>query len=462
MIHSLANSFYIFYKNGHYAESYFVFKDLKEQILKFYNTLNELYISTFANVEKSFFDLIEILVRSKTLFVAVIDLKNLKNMNKLINENVITDAKKLLFVKLHDLYKDKKNYLIIQGASNDFYFIGTDIDFDDFEKEMKKIYGFIKESIVVDNQNVEFDANILGIKLDKYSQIQIKDLINYFSYLKNIAKKENKEIIINNKEKHLEKWIKNQIDIKYIKEKLKNSEIDVMFQPIFKAKDGKIFSLEVLGRIKEGKKLIPAGIFIDHIYAMGKIADFDSLVLDKVLEKEHLIKQITDRVFLNISFEALKNEAYLKKLNEVIKKIDVDIILELTEQRFVENLELIEKINKQNDTYFAVDDFGSGYSSILLVINLLRKNMIRVLKIDGTLVKGIKNDEYLKKAVKIIVGFRKEFGLNLVAEFVEDEETLDFLKEVGVDLLQGYYLSMPKTIEELLIEKEERIREILN
>jgi EAL domain-containing protein (putative c-di-GMP-specific phosphodiesterase class I) len=88
--------------------------------------------------------------------------------------------------------------------------------------------------------------------------------------------------------------------------------------------------------------------------------------------------------------------------------------------------------------------------------------MIRVLKIDGTLVKGIKNDEYLKKAIKIIAGFRKEFDLNLVAEFVEDKETMDFLKESGVNLLQGFYLSMPKTIEELLIEKEERIREIVN
>ena len=88
--------------------------------------------------------------------------------------------------------------------------------------------------------------------------------------------------------------------------------------------------------------------------------------------------------------------------------------------------------------------------------------MIRVLKIDGTLVKIIKKDDYLKKALKIISGFRKEFNLHLVAEFVEDEETLKFLREIGVDLVQGYYLSMPKTIEELLIEKEERIREIIS
>ncbi|WP_456480240.1 EAL domain-containing protein [Nautilia sp.] len=462
LIHTLANSFYIFYKKGYYAESYFVFRDLKEQVLKFYNTLNELYIATFSNVEKSFFELIEILVKSKTLYVAVIDLKSLKVMNSLINENTVTDAKLILYHKLHNVYKDKKNYLIIQGSSNDFYFIGIDIDFGMFEKEVENLYSMIRETIEINDEKINFDAVILGIKLDKYSQIQIKDLINYFRFLKKAAKKEHKNIILNNKENHLEEWIKNQINIKFIKKKIQKKEIDIMFQPIFKADNNEIFSLEVLGRINDGGKLIPAGMFIDHIYAMDKIAEFDMIVLDKILEKEHLIKQITERIFLNISFEALKNDDYIKKLNSIIQKIEVDIVLELTEQRFVENLELIENINKNTNSYFAVDDFGSGYSSILLVINLLRKNMIRVLKIDGTLVKGIKNDEYLRKAVKIIVGFRKEFNLHLVAEFVEDKETLEFLKNAGVDLLQGYYLSMPKTIEELLVEKEERIREIVN
>jgi len=461
LIHTLANTFYVFYKKGHYAESYFVFRDFKEQILKFYNTLNELYIATFANVEKSFFDLIEIMVKSKTLYVAVIDLKNMKTLNSLVNENIVTKAKMDLFNKLHKMYKNKKNFLLIQGSSNDFYFIGTDIDFDTFENEINKIYSQIKNTTVVVKENINFDASILGIKLDKYTQIQIKDLINYFSFLKKTAKKEHKNIILNNKDNHLEEWLKNQIDIKFIKNKIENGEIDIMFQPIFKSSDGSVFSLEVLGRIVDKGKLIPAGMFIEHIYAMDKISEFDLIVLDKILEKEKLIKQITNRIFLNISFEALKNEKYLEKLNSIITKIDVDIVLELTEQRFVENLELIERINQNTETYFAVDDFGSGYSSILLVINLLRKRMIRVLKIDGTLVKGIKNDEYLKKAIKIIVGFREEFGLNLVAEFVEDEETLEFLKNAGVDLLQGYYLSMPKTIEELLIEKKERIREII-
>ena len=461
LIHTLANSFYVFYKKGHFADSYFVFRDFKEQVLRFYNTLNELYISTFSNVEKSFFDLIEILVKSKTIYAAVIDLKNLKAMNNLINENVITNAKVVLYNKLHDLYKNKKNFLIIPGLSNDFYFIGTDIDFKIFEEEINKIYKMINERIVINNEEIHFDAFILGIMLDKYSQIEVKDLINYFRFLKKEAKKEHKSIILNNKKNHLEQWIKNQVDVNFIKQKIENKEIDIMFQPIFKSEDNEVFSLEVLGRIVDNKKMIPAGMFIDHVYSINKIAEFDTLVLDKILEKEDLINQISNRIFLNISFEALKNKDYIEKLKEVIQKINVDIILELTEQRFVENFELIESINKNTDTYFAVDDFGSGYSSILLVINLLRKNMIRVLKIDGTLVKGIKNDEFLKKAIKIIVGFKREFNLHLVAEFVEDEETMRFLKDIGVDLLQGYYLSMPKTIEELLIEKEERLREIL-
>jgi len=461
IIHTLANSFYVFYKNAHYIEAYFVFKDFKEQILRFYNTLNELYIATFANVESSFFKLIEILVKSKTLFIALIDLKNLKRMNQLFNENIITDAKKHLFLKLQRLYKENKKFLIIQGDSNDFYFLGTDISFEDFEKEIYKLKSIINENIHLQKNDIKFEANILAIKLDKYSQIEIKDLINYFSYLKKIAVKNQTDVLINNKDKHFEEWLKDKLDRKYVKEKLKNGEVDVMFQPIFKTEDLEIFSLEVLGRIVENDKLIPAGMFIDQIYEMGKVAEFDSLVLDKILEKEKLIKQVSNRIFLNISFEALKNEKYVKKLNEIVSKMKVDIVLELTEQRFVESISLIEKLHKTSNANFAVDDFGSGYSSILLVINLLKKDLIKVLKIDGTLIKGIKEDEYLKKAINIISGFRKQFGLHLVAEFVEDEETLKLLKEADIDLIQGYYLCMPKTIEELLIEKEEKIRDII-
>ena len=461
LIHSLANSFYIFYKKGFYSEAYFVFKDLKEQTLKFYNTLNELYISTFANVERSFFGLIEILVKSKKLYIGVVDLKNLKKLNSLFNENLITEAKNILYHKIHKTYKNRKNFLIIKGESNDFYIIASDMNEEEFEKEIKKIYEIIKEEIKINKETISFDAYILGIKLDKYTQLQIKDLINYLNFLKKIAKKENKNIIVNNKNNHLNEWIKEQFDINFVKEKLKNKDVDVVFQPIFDS-NGNIFSIEALGRLKEENRLIPAGMFIDYVYSLGKIAEFDLLVLESILQKEHLIKQVCNRVFLNISFEALKNKKYIKKLNEVIQKMEIDIVLELTEQKFVESLQLIELIHKKNKTYFAVDDFGSGYSSILLVINLLKKNMIRVLKIDGTLIKNVMNDEYLKKAVKIIAGFRREFGLHLVAEFVEDKETFEFLKDTGIDLMQGYYLSMPKTIEELLVEREERIREIVS
>jgi len=461
LLHTLANSFYTFYKKSYYAEAYFVFRDLKEQVLKFYNTLSELYITAYANVEKSFFDLINLLVKSKTLYIAVVDLKNLKQMNTLYNENTVTDAKISLYDSLYEKYHYKKNYLIINGNSNDYYFLATDIEYEEFENEIGDIYKLIRKEIVLNGEKIDFDATVLGIQLSRYSQIQVKDIINYFRFLKKTAKKENKNIFLNNKNNHLEEWVKNQIDLKFIKDKITNREVDVVFQPVFKSEDGEVFSLEALGRIVDNGSLISAGMFIDHIYEMDKIADFDSVVLDRILEKKDLIKQITDRVFINISFDALKKPEYIQKLHTILKTVDVDIILELTEQKFVENLDIIEQINKNTNTFFAVDDFGSGYSSIILVIDLLKRKMIRVLKIDGSLVKDIKNDEYLKKAIKIIVGFRKEFNLHLVAEFVEDSDTLEFLKDSGVNLLQGYYLCMPKTIEELLVDKGEKIKEVL-
>ena len=68
------------------------------------------------------------------------------------------------------------------------------------------------------------------------------------------------------------------------------------------------------------------------------------------------------------------------------------------------------------------------------------------------------SDEYLKKIIKIISQIGQEFYIFTVAEFVENEKVLECLKDLKVNLAQGYYLSLPKTIEELLIEKAEKFK----
>jgi len=86
IIHKMADSFYTFYKNNQFSEAYFLFKDLKEQIFKFKQIISELYFTTYSNVENNFFKLIEILESSQDLYLTMIDIKNLKNLNTIYSE----------------------------------------------------------------------------------------------------------------------------------------------------------------------------------------------------------------------------------------------------------------------------------------------------------------------------------------------------------------------------------------
>jgi EAL domain-containing protein (putative c-di-GMP-specific phosphodiesterase class I) len=217
--------------------------------------------------------------------------------------------------------------------------------------------------------------------------------------------------------------------------------------------------LEVLGRIKEKDSLLPIGIFIDKIYDLQLIEKFDLLILEKLIEKEKQIKEITNKIFLNISFQSLLNNDYMKKLKEFLDSFKIEVIIELTEQKLISDVNLIKEIYDKYKIKFAVDDFGTGYSSLQLVMELVERGILRILKIDGSLIKNLEKNENMKKMIKLIANLGKDFNLITVAEFVENKDILDFLKKIGIDLVQGFYLSKPKTIEELLKEKEKFIQQ---
>jgi EAL domain-containing protein (putative c-di-GMP-specific phosphodiesterase class I)/GGDEF domain-containing protein len=447
----------VFYEKGKYAEAYFLFKDLKEQVLKFSKLLSELYFMTFSNLESSFFKLLELYQMDKELFVSMIDIKNLKSFNTIYGELVITKALKKLEKKLEKfISKDKKRVLIIKGITSDFYVLNVDYTKEEYERFLDKIRALVSEVIEIDNLKIEFLSTLVGIKIDKYSDYREYEFVKILTFLNNRAKKAKKNVftVFDESNNSLFASILNEkYNEKFLLSKIKSKEIDIVFQPIFKSDGKKYFTLEVLGRIKDDEKLLPAGMFIDKIYEMNLIEKFDMLILEKLIEKKEFIKKISDSVFVNVSFQSLLNEEYMYKLKELLENKDLNVILELTEQKFVENLELVKEIHKKYGVFFAVDDFGSGYSSLQTVIELVKEKVLKILKIDGSLIRNVQNDEYMKKIVKIISRLGNELELKTVAEFVENEETFNLLKDIKIDLFQGYFLCMPKSLEELLAVK---------
>lgn len=98
-----------------------------------------------------------------------------------------------------------------------------------------------------------------------------------------------------------------------------------------------------------------------------------------------------------------------------------------------------------------VDDFGMGHTSL----TYLQSELFDVVKLDGSLVKNLSEKETNQTIVSSVVELGDKLGLDLIAEYVEDEEQKELLHRLGCDWYQGYFYSKPVTIEELIVFMKE-------
>ena len=456
LLHKSANSLYVSYMKKEYIQAYMVFKELKEQTFRFISTISELYFIAYSDLENIFFNFLALINKQKEFFVNLIDLRNLKSLNSVYGKENITKAINKIEKRLKNYFLSKQDKcVLIRGITANFYLYVSDVSKEEYLLILKDIEKILQEEIDIDSLKIKFDYIISALFVELNSAYANSDnLVKILLHLKNNAKKQQNKICLaidNEKLLEVEKWITQKYNFTFIEEKLSHKEFDVVFQPIVNNKTEENEFFETLVRMKDGKNLVSAGIFIDKIYEMNEITRLDLIVLEALEKKLPLLKTLTDTVFVNVSFVSLLNEQYIEKFEEIIKKID--IVLELTEQKMVENLETIIELNKKYKINFAIDDFGSGYSSLKTVVDLAKNGVIKYLKIDGTLIQNIDKDFYLEKVAKIISVLGKELNLRVIAEFVENEKVLEVLKKTGVDLAQGFYLGKPEEIEVLFAKQ---------
>ncbi|WP_164930590.1 putative bifunctional diguanylate cyclase/phosphodiesterase [Aquifex aeolicus] len=218
--------------------------------------------------------------------------------------------------------------------------------------------------------------------------------------------------------------------------------IKPFFQPIVELKSGELFANEVLMRI--GKENIPASEFIEAAENLGVIVRMDLILYEETLKK--LVEEQYDKyVFMNLSSRALTSEDFLKNILRIVENSGFDpakIVFELTERESVKNIDLVKRFLeelKEVGIKFAIDDFGSGYSSF----HYLKKIPVDFVKIEGEFVKGALTDWRDKTFIESIVTLAKGMHIRTVAEFIENEEIKEIMKEIGVDYGQGYYFGKP-------------------
>ncbi len=230
---------------------------------------------------------------------------------------------------------------------------------------------------------------------------------------------------------------------------LENDEFKVYYQPKVSIRTGKIVGAEALVRwIRGDGEIVSPAKFVPIFEANGFIADMDFAIYRHVIaDIKRWLRNGLDvpLISLNVSRHHLRDDSFSDKLNALVDSLGIPhtlVELEITESLLTENLEkLVEIMTKLKSLGFriSIDDFGSGYSSL----NLITLLPFDTLKIDGGFF--LKNDltERNRKVISSVVTLAKSLNLETVSEGVEMQEQVDFLRDLGCDMIQGYFYYKP-------------------
>jgi len=235
---------------------------------------------------------------------------------------------------------------------------------------------------------------------------------------------------------------------------IKNDEFVMYYQPQLSVETNKIIGAEALIRWKHPKNgFIPPDKFIPLAEESGIIIKLEEWIFDRILSD---VKALTDRmgsfdldhIAINVSTIHFLQPHFVEKFMLLINKYQIKpewIELEITESGIMRNInDAIQKIKelKNFGFTFSIDDFGTGYSSL----SYLKELPVDVIKIDQSFVLDMsENDAMIIEAV-LTIG--QKFGLSVIAEGVEDDKTLNYLKELKCNNYQGYLAHRPMELKE--------------
>jgi diguanylate cyclase (GGDEF)-like protein/PAS domain S-box-containing protein len=230
---------------------------------------------------------------------------------------------------------------------------------------------------------------------------------------------------------------------------LEQNEFVLYYQPQFSGDGKRLTGTEALLRWRHPRRgLVPPGDFIPVLEELGLVVDVGDWVISEAcrqLKTWHQAKVRVPKVSVNISARQFSDGQLGTRIATILKETGLPpacLELELTESILMrevsEAMQILAGL-KNLGLSIAVDDFGTGYSSL----NYLKQFPIDVLKIDRTFVDGLPSGEQDAQIARAIIAMAHSLNLAVIAEGVETQEQLDFLREHGCDEVQGYLFGRP-------------------
>lgn len=237
---------------------------------------------------------------------------------------------------------------------------------------------------------------------------------------------------------------------------LRRDELELHYQPRLNLEDGQILGLEALVRWRHAERgLLPPSEFVPLAEQSGLIVPLGYWVISRALRDMQALRERglpALHMAINLSFRQFQDSQLLSTLSRLIAERGVEaqwLEFELTETAVMRRSDLVKQTMDalgRLGVRFSLDDFGTGFSSFVHLNSL----PITLLKIDKSFVGGMEQREENRKLVHAMINLAHNLHLEVVAEGVETPEQMALLRGFGCDQVQGYLISKPLPLVELV------------
>ncbi len=384
------------------------------------------------------------------LAVLFVDLDKFKRINDKYGHDVGDDLLIQISKRFSRLVTNKGT--VARFGGDEFVFCLPKLNDEQQARMMaSKIQSCLLRPFLVHGISIEMSSSI-GVSLYPNDTLNPSGLMSKANIVLSRSKKQGKGRITFFDKKISEELKNNFLLEDEFKYALQRGELDVYYQPQIDSATGTMKGIEALCRwVSPTLGFVSPTVFIDIAEKNNSILDLGAFVLDKACKDASALNQRLPQpisVSINISPKQLLHTKFSEVVITTAKRHNMPanlIILELTENVFIEDLKAIQPtLEKLRKIGFGIslDDFGTGFSSL----NYLNTMPITEIKIDRSFITRMQNSQSNLNIVKTIVAIAHSNELNIVAEGVEKIEQQDLLHEIGCYTIQGYLYSKPVPI----------------
>lgn len=376
---------------------------------------------------------------SEVMYIVMADIANFKVVNDLYGMDMGDQLLSYMAKAFLELGKER-NMIVARFTGDHFYMCLSAQDFHEiafpqrFKTFLQDMEITVSYGVFQAEPQMNIPVNIMCDRANLAAHDKEQKSVGYIRYYSD----EERNRIIQKQE------IENDME-----KALENHQFCVYVQPKYDINEGTIVGGEALVRWKHPQKgMISPGVFIDIFEKNGFIVQLDYYVWEETCR---ILADLKAQgisgypVSINVSRAHFYGTDILNKLTELIEKYQLqpqDLELEITESICGEDSEVIyQKIRNLQHAGFkvAMDDFGSGYSSL----NMLKEMPLDIIKMDLKFLDGGEDEEKSRNILYTLISLAQNLNLFVVVEGVETEDQVEFLRQIGNHYVQGYYFSRP-------------------